>query len=65
MVKVKPIKKVVRNYVLSTAKAVMNYRDHLVNKGFQNNCAMDNALEYGIKMLNPGLCKEFTSRGNR
>jgi len=34
-VKVKPMKKIVRNYVLSTAKAMMNYRDHLVEKEAQ------------------------------
>jgi len=59
-VKVKPMKKIVRNYVLSTAKAMMNYRDHLVEKGFQDDYAMKKAIEYGINMLNASLGETFT-----
>ena len=58
--KVKPMKKIVRNYVLSTAKAIINYRDHLVENGFQDDYAMKKAVEYGVNMLNAGLGKTFT-----
>ena len=62
MVKVKPMKKIVRNYVLSTARAMMNYRDHLVEKGFQQKYAKEKAAEYGINMLRAGLGETITPR---
>ena len=60
MVKVKPMKKIVRNYVLSTARAMMNYRDHLVEKGFQQKYAKEKSVEYGISMLRAAIGKTFT-----
>jgi len=61
MTKVKPMKKIVRSYVLSTAKAIINYRDYLVEKkGFQDDYAMKKAVKYGVNMLNAGLGKIFT-----
>lgn len=41
---------------------MINYRDHLVEKGFQQKYAKEKAVEYGINMLSAGLGETITPR---
>ncbi len=55
MVKVKPMEKIVANYVLSTVRGVFNTAQHWIEEGYSVDHAIDNAWRYGLGMLRSGV----------
>ena len=51
MTRVKPLKKTVTNYMLSTARGMFNTAQHWMERGYTPEHAIDNAWRYGFGML--------------
>ncbi len=54
-VKIKPMKRIVANYVLSTARGMFNTAQHWMERGYSPEHAIDNAWNYGFGMLRAGV----------
>lgn len=61
MVKIKSIEETVENYVASTSIAMWKYKKFLMKaKNFNEDYAIEKAIDYGLKMLRSGLGTTIT-----